>query len=268
MRVISLINGSLSSETTSIYALHYAKRLAYKVSLVYIKEREYSKELDKSFENIKHSADFLEVETELLVFEDLEEFKNFIESKDVDMLFCSSRHNHCILDGSFAQAIVKLDMRVDLAVVKIVKLFRANSVDSLILPIRGSKISIKKFTLFCTFAFAYNARAEIYSIDKISKNNLSKIHSLQIKRNLKELIFNLRHYFRIATLMDFKFNLKHDYTLAEGEQVKSHIAQHGYDLAIVGAHHDKSFFGSHPIDVLFENPMINTIYFIPHKEEL
>lgn len=268
MRVISLINGSLSSETSSIYALHYATRLAYKFSLVYIKEKEYSKDLDKSFENIKHSADFLEVDIELLIFEELAEFKDFIQSKDVDMLFCSSRHNHSIFERSFAQSIVKMDMEVDLAVVKIVKLFRANSVDNIILPIRDAKLSVKKFTLFYTFALAYDAKGEIYSIDKLTKREFAKVDSIQIKNRLKEVVFDLRHYFRIATLLGFKFNLKHDYALGEGEQVKTHIAQHGYDLAIVGAHHEKSFFGSHPIDILFENPMINTIYFIPHKEEL
>jgi len=268
MQVVSLINGSLSSETSSIYALHYAKRQGCKFSLVYIKEKIYSKDLDKSFENIKHSADFLEVDTELLIFENLTEFNDFVKLKDVDMLFCASRHNHSIFDRSFVQSIIKMDMEIDLAVVKVVKLFRANSVDNIILPIRGSKLSIKKFTLFYTFAFAYEAKAEIYSIDKISKRALDKVESIQIKNRLKEIIFNLRHYFRIATLLNFKFNLKHDYTLAEGEKIKTHIAQNRYDLAIVGAHHDRSFFGSHPIDILFETPIINTIYFIAHEEEL
>ncbi len=268
MRVVSLINGSLSSESSSIYALRYAKKLDCKFSLLYIREKIHSKELDKSFENIKRSADYLEVEIELLILEDLKELKSWVKSKDVDMMFCSSRRNHSIFDRSFAQSIVKMDMKVDLAVVKVVKLFRANSVDSVILPIRGSKLSIKKFTLFYAFAFAYESKAEIYSIDKISKRELAKVDALQIKERLKEVIFNLRHYFRIATLMGFKFNLKHDYTLAEGEKIKTHIAQNGYDLMIVGAHYDGSFFGSHPIDAFFENPIMNTIYFIAYEEEL
>jgi hypothetical protein len=268
MRVVSLINGSLSSETSSIYALHYAKKLECKVSLVYVKEKNYSKDLDKSFENIKHSADFLEVDIELLVLENLKEFKGFVKSKDVDMLFCSSRHNHSIFERSFAQTIVKLDLEVDLAIMKIIKLFRANSVDNIILPIRGAKLSVKKFTLFYTFALAYDAKAEIYSIDKLSKSQLNKVDSIKIKNRLKELVFDLRHYFRIAVIMNFKFNLKHDYTLAEGEKIKTHIVENGFDLAIVGAHHNKNFFGAHPIDTLFENPIVNTIYFIAHKEEL
>ena len=268
MRVVSLINGSLSSETSSIYALRYAKKLGCKFSLVYVQEEDYSKDLDKSFQNIKRSADFLEVDIELLVHENLRELKNFIKSKDVDMLFCSSRRDHSIFDRSFAQSVVKMDMEVDLAIVKVVKLFRANSVDSVILPIRNSKLSVKKFTLFYTLALAYDAKAEIYSIDKLSRRALAKVDSARIKSRLREVVFNLRHYFRIAALMKFKFNLKHEYALAEGEKIQTHIAQNGYDLAIVGAHHDTSFFGSHPIDVLFENPMINTIYFLPHKEDL
>ncbi len=266
MRVISLINGSLSSESSSIYALHYAKRLGCKFSLVYIKEKVYSTELEKSFENIKHSADFLQLDIELLVFEDLLEFKDFIQFKDIDMLFCSSKQNHTIFDRSFAQSIIKMEMKVDLAVVKVVKLFRANSIESIILPIRGSKLSVKKFTLFYTFVLAYDAKGEIYSIDKLSKDKLGKIDSMQIKNRLKEVIFNLRHYFRVAILTSSKFNLKHDYAFGEGEQVKTHIAENRYDLAIVGAHHEKKFLKNHPIDILFETPIINTIYFIPYNE--
>ncbi|MBN2782993.1 MAG: hypothetical protein JXQ66_07125, partial [Campylobacterales bacterium] len=73
-------------------------------------------------------------------------------------------------------------------------------------------------------------------------------------------------YFRLSNMIDYKFTLKHHYALAEGANVLSHIAKHNYDLAIVGAHHEKRFFkASHPIDILFEKPIINTIYFIPGK---
>ncbi len=266
MRVISMINGSLSSETTSVYALHYAKKLSYRLSLIYIKEAVYSRDLDQSYAHIKHTAELLEVDTELLLFENLREFKEFVKSRNIDMLFCSSRHNHTIFEKSFAQSVVKMGLSVDIAILKIVKLHRANSVENIILPIRGSKLSVKKFTLFYTFALAYDAKAEIYSIDKLSKTELAKVESSDTTNRLKELIFAFRHYFRIAAAMDFRLQLKHDYTLAEGERVKTHIAQHGYDLAIVGAHHEKSLFGHHPIDILFETPIVNTLYFIPCEE--
>jgi hypothetical protein len=265
MRVISLINGSLISETSSIYALHYAKFLGFNFTLVYINGKDSIKEVNKSVEDLTHIADTLEVESEFLTFDDLDELKEFIETKDVDMLFCSTRHKHSILDKSFVQTIIKKDIKVDLSVVKVVKLGRADSVDNIILPIRDSKLSVKKFTLFSAFSLAYSSKAEIYSVDKVSP---IEFHKGSMKEKLQEVIFNLRHYFRLAKMMDFKFSIKHDCALGEGERVETHIAKHGYDLAIVGAHHDKSFFGQHPIDVLFENPMLNTIYFIPHKDNV
>lgn len=253
------------SETSSIYALHYAKELGLELTLVHIKGQDICKDVKKSSEDLKYLATSLEVDSDFLVFENLDEFKEFVNSKDVDMLFCSTRHNHSILDKSFVQTLIKKDIKVDLSVVKVVKLGRADSIDSIILPIRDSKLSVKKFTLFSAFAKAYSSKSEIYSVDKVSPISLS--HNNE-KEKLQNVIFNLRHYFRISKMMNFKFSVKHDSALGEGERVEAHIARHGYDLAIVGAHHDKSFFGQHPIDILFENPMINTIYFIPHKDNL
>lgn len=268
MRVISLINGTLISQTSSLYAMQYAKKLHYKLDLVYVTENIYPQTLHESIAYLQNTANSLELENEFLTFESLSDFKEYIQIKDVDMLFCSTRHDHSFFDKSFAQKIVKMNMEVDLAIIKVVKLCFDHCVDKIILPIRGSKLSVKKFSLFYTFAMANDAKAEIYSIDQINKRKLSNLSTQDIKDKLKETLFNLRHYFRIAKVTDFKFTLKHDYTLSEGSRVRSHIAQNNYDLAIIGAHHEKSFFTSHPIDILFEKPTINTLYFVPHNEIL
>jgi hypothetical protein len=266
MQVISLINGSLISENSTIYALHYAKFLSYKLTLIHINNgKDDIKEVKKSAEELMNLAKKFEVESEFLMFEKLKELKNFVEIKDVDMMFCSTRNKHNILDKSFVQKIIKKEMMTDLAVVKIVKLGRSDNVENIILPIRDSKMSVRKFTLFSSFVLAYSTKSEIYSIDKVSPMEFKTKNQ---KERLKEVKFNLRHYFRLAKMMNFKFSLKHDFAMVEEDKVKTHIAKNSYDLAIVGAHHDKSFFRKHPIDTLFEKPLINTIYFIPHKDEV
>jgi len=268
MVVISLINGSIISETVAIYALKYAKKLEYKYILAHIQGRDSLEDVLKSVQNITKLSKSNGVESEFIRFETLDDFTEFVAIKDVDMLFCSTRHKHTLFDQSFVKSLLKKNLKADLAVLKVVKIGVAQSVDKVILPIRDSKLSVRKFALFSSFSLIYDAKSEIYSVDKITNRSLAKIDLIVQKKRLKEIIFNLRHYLKLSKLMDFKFSIKHDYALQEGDAVLSHIAKHEYDLAIVGGHHDKSFFGEHPIDILFDKPIINTLYFIPHKDQI
>ena len=78
---------------------------------------------------------------------------------------------------------------------------------------------------------------------------------------------NRKHYFALAKMMHLKFSLKHNFALLADEKVTAHIAKNNYDLTIIGGHHDKSFFGHHPIDILFKTPITNTLFFIPYKDQ-
>ena len=266
MRVISLINGSLISETMTVYALNYAKQLNASVNLVYIKGGDSLKYIMLSVENLKLIADNLGVEIEYSTFDSLLQFKEFVDEKNVDMLFCSTRQQHTIFDKSFVKSLITQNVKADLAVVKVVKLGNVLAIENIIMPIRETKLSVKKFTLFSTFSLAYNAKSEIYSLDEISSKDMYKVTPKIIKARLKDILFGLRHYLKLLRELGVRFAIKHDFALAEGERVKSHIAKHHYDLAIVGAHPEKALFSHHPIDILFENPMINTIYYLPHKD--
>ena len=266
MRVISLINGSLISETMTVYALNYAKQLNASVNLVYIKGGDSLKYIMLSVENLKLIADNLGVEIEYSTFDSLLQFKEFVDEKNVDMLFCSTRQQHTIFDKSFVKSLITQNVKADLAVVKVVKLGNVLAIENIIMPIRETKLSVKKFTLFSTFSLAYNAKSEIYSLDEISSKDMYKVTPKIIKARLKDILFGLRHYLKLLRELGVRFAIKHDFALAEGERVKSHIAKHHYDLAIVGAHPEKALFSHHPIDILFENPMINAIYYLPHKD--
>ena len=264
MRVISLINGSLISETSSIYSFYYAKELGYTPLLVHIKGKDSLDTVQKSVAELEKIGNKLGVKVEFQLFKNLSEFKKFIEKEDIDIVFSSTRHKHSILEKSFIQTLIKKGLETDFAVVKVVKSGVAESVNKIILPIRDSKLSVKKFVLFSVFNLAYKSEGEVYSINKVSpfefKNSLK-----YIKKRTKEIFFNLRHYFRFAKISGFNFSIKADIAIEEGEKVETHIVKHNFNLAIVGAHHSKIFFGKHPIDILFEKPIINTIYFIPYK---
>jgi len=268
MKVISLVNGSLTSHTTAVYALYYAKQLGVNLSFIYIKDKEDIQDVENSIQDIQDLASSFGIENHFLTFDNLEQLKNYIETKDIDMIFCSTRQNRSIYDKSFIAQIIAKNIQVDICVAKIVKVGRAYNIDKIIMPIRDSKLSVKKFTVFSTFSLSYNSKSEIYSIDKISKIDFSKKTVEVIKQRFQEVIFNLRHYLRLGKMMNFKFAIKHDYAFVEGERIQEHIASHSYDLIIMGGHHNKSLFTKHPIDLLFDKPLVNTIYIIPFKDEL
>lgn len=268
MRVVSLINGSLTSQTASIYALHYVKTLELPFSIIHIKNtKDTLDDVNKSYKDIEEKALQFGLEIDLKLFENLLEFKTFINTHDIDMLFCSTKYHHSILDTSFSKSLIQMKLKADIAIVKVLKVYGAEIVENIILPIRDSKLSVKKFTLFSVFAKAYNAKSEIYSVDKISKSDAAWIDKIDKKKKLEEIIFSLRHYLRLAKIMNFKFSIKHDFAFIQGDLVKSHIVKQNHDLIIIGAHHKNTFFGSHPTDILFKDPIVNSIYFIPYKDE-
>ena len=267
MVVISLINGSIISEISAIYAAKYAHALGYSFELLHIRGEDSQEELLQSVEKIKKFAKSYALECSFEVLQSVSELQSRVRKRDVDMIFSSTRHRHSIKESSFVKLLIKEKLCVDLAVVKVVKIGVAQNIDKIIMPIRASGLSVKKFTLFSTFASMFEAKSEIYSIDKISKFAAVKIDAQKKRERIKEVIFELRHYLRLIKLFGFHFALKHDYAIEESDVVQTHIAKGEYDLAIIGTHNKKSFLSSHPIDTLFENPTLNTIYFIPYGDE-
>jgi len=267
MRVISFINGSLISENASLYALRYATQMKLKIDFIHVEGKDSLSEVQKSAKKLISLADSFNLENRFLLFDSFDAAKEYLMCRELDVIFCASRHNHSFFDKSFAQTLLKANIKTDLAIVKILKLSMQESVDKLIMPIRDSKLSVRKFSFYSAFTLAYNAEAEIYSLDKFSKTQMANLSIAHEKKRLQEIIFNLKHYIALARMMHIKFSIKHNFALLEDEKVTVHIVKNNYDLAIIGGHHDKTFFGHHPIDILFETPVINTIFFIPYKDQ-
>jgi len=268
MRVVSLINGSLLSEKAALYAVYYAKQLKLNLTFIHIESNDSMKKVIQSVENLELQAQKQGVKTEFITLKSLSKLKKFVENKGIDIIFCSTRQNHSILDKSFVKKLISEKIKADLAIIKIVQIAKVENINSILLPIRETRLSVKKFALMEVFAKVYNAKVEIYSLDKISAKKLSNITSKDIKQKLQEVLFKLRHYIKMFHINNISFAIKHDFSLSQGDRVKEHIAKHNYDLAIIGAHKDDNsiFNKKHPIDILFKIPLINTLYFIPHKD--
>ncbi|MBN2782704.1 MAG: hypothetical protein JXQ66_05640, partial [Campylobacterales bacterium] len=182
MRVVSLINDMMVSESSSFYALHYAKELGIKLSLVHVSETNQYEMVKKTYRNIKKIAIKLGVEIDLLIFDNLLKFKEFVKVENIDIIFCSTKYKHTILDRSFAKTILRMGLQVDLAIVKVVKLGVAQNVEKIIMPIRGHHLSVNKFTFFTTLIKGYKANSEIFSIDKITKSEMASLDAKKIKQ--------------------------------------------------------------------------------------
>ena len=69
MRVVGLINGSLISETASVYAMRYAKMLGAKFDLVHVRGKDSFNDVKNSVEDLNALASSLNIESEFLTFE-------------------------------------------------------------------------------------------------------------------------------------------------------------------------------------------------------
>jgi hypothetical protein len=265
MKIAAFINGSLISENSCIYALFYAKRMKAKVLAFFVKEKKFDEEsVKESFNLLNKLAKKLDVEMKLLVLKSFSDISSSVKKHKIELIFTSTKAYHSVFESSFSKSLLNEDLKCDIAIVKILKLGIAKGVEKIILPIREDRVSVKKFVFFATLSSSYNAHTQIYCVDKVTKRELADDDKKN--RKIKNILFNLKHYIYLSKLINLDLTVKHTYaTIEEANIVNTHIARKNFDLVIVGGDR-KSFFRKHPIDILFEKPITNTIYFVPWRE--
>ena len=90
MKVIAAINGTIISENSALYALHYAKELEFTLVLLHVKNRKDSiEDVHKSFLRIEKAAQSINVEIEKVILEGSigKSIKSYISETHVDTLF-------------------------------------------------------------------------------------------------------------------------------------------------------------------------------------
>ena len=137
------------------------------------------------------------------------------------------------------------------------------------MPIKSSRVSIKKFTFFASMVRAYQARSEIYSVTVVNRWKWHNIDISATKERLEKINSKLFHYIKLFKLLNLHLRIKHAFTQNEAEQVLHHLSHHNFDLMVIGGKRLSTFsrfLGEKPIEKILRNSPINTIAFYPKKE--
>lgn len=272
MKVIAAINGTITAESMAFYAIRYAKVQDQTLILVHIKnENDDVAYVHKSMERINTIALSYNVKTENVFLNGApaNTLKNYVIHNNIDIIFCSTRKQNKLFSNTFTQSLTKMNLGVDIAVVRIVSINNIMESNNLLLSIKEDKLSVKKFTFFSTFASAYKANTEIYSVTRMTRLQLSMVDIRRAREKLSLINYNLRHYLQLSKFMPFKIHIKHDFTNNEEKSILSHIAKSNTDLVVIGAKRlsVKSFFKKEmPIEMLLRESSVNIIAYYPKDD--
>lgn len=271
MRVIAAINGSITAESMAFYALKYAQVQNLTLVLLHVENKKDDlDDVHASMQRIATISESQNIKTErvLLSGSIQKSVKLFLSNGFTDTIFCSTRKNKNLLSNSFSLLLTKMNLNVDIAIVRIVKISSIMDLSSVMLSIKEDRLSVEKFTFFSTIALAFKAEGEIYSVSSMSIRELSMVDMHKAREKLGIINHNLRHYLKLANIMNFPLNIKHDFTNSESKSIFTHIVKSNAQLVVIGAKRLSitSFLNKEmPIEKLMREASVNTIAYYPKE---
>ena len=272
MKVIAAINGTITAQSMAFYAIKYAQAQNLTLVLLHIENaKDDLSDVEASMDVLTALALSQNVETERAILKGSVKsaMKLFLSNIFVDIIFCSTRKNKNFISNTFSELLTKMDLNLDIAIVRIVKISNIMDVNTMSLSIKEDRLSVKKFTFFSTLLSAYNANGEIYSVTSMSKSELSRVDIHSARERLSLIDYNLRHYIKLSHLMEFPLTIKHDFTHNEAKSIFTHIIKSNSQLVVIGARRLslKSFFTKEmPIEKLMNEASVNTIAYYPQED--
>ena len=272
MKIIAAINGTITAETMAFYALKYAQIQNKTLVLLHVEnEKDNIEDVESSMDRLSTIAISHDVEVEKVILNGsiAKSMEDYISKAFVDIIFCSTRKENKFIIDSFSDILTKMNLGIDIAVARIVKISHIMDVKNMMLSIKDDKLSVKKFTFFATLASSYEADTEIYSVSNMSKSKLSNLDIHEAREKLGVINYNLRHYLNLSHLMPFSIHIKHNFAQKEEKSILSHIAKSNIDLVVIGAKRlsVSSFFSNDiPIETLMKEASINTIAYYPKED--
>jgi len=272
MKVIAAINGTITSESMAFYALRYAKVQNFTLLLLHVENiKDDLDEVKASIERITTVAlsEDIQVQHIILKKSSKKEIKNFLSSANVDTIFCSTRKHKKFITDSFSKVLKNMNLKIDVAVVRIVNIMDIKNIKNIVLCIKEDKLSVKKFTFFATLALSYKADGEIYSVTRMSKYRQAIVSLHEARQRLEVINYNLRHYMKLVNFMPFSIHIKHSFADSEEKSILTHIAKSDVQLAVIGAKRlsIKSIFSKEmPIEKLMREASVNTIAYYPKDD--
>jgi len=269
MNVIAAINGQVTSEVAALYGLHFARIQGWPLVLLHVVNPKDSLEaVEKSMANIEKTAAGYGMDCERVMLEGIaaDAVMEYLVKNRSEILFCSTRYRQRkkFFNLSFSEKLAAMALPVDLAEVRVVHVHSTLSTERIVMPIKGDRMSVEKFTFFAAMARAYNASGEIYSITVTSRKKRAGLDLGDTRRILQKIDDRLSHYEQLARFMDVPLRFKHAIALNEIDQVLHHLSHNDFHLMIIGGAR-LSDYGSlarlKPIERLQRSTPVNTIAF-------
>jgi len=140
MDVIAAINGQVTAEVSALYGLHYARLYDYPVILLHVVNPDDSLEaVEKSMGNVEEVAREYGVLTERVILEGnpAETVKRYLHENKAEIIFCSTRYRlrKKRFNLSFSERLTRMELPVDVAVVRVVHVYSTMSTEKIVLPI-------------------------------------------------------------------------------------------------------------------------------------
>lgn len=271
MKVIAALNGTITSESMALYALRYAKGQDLPLLLFHSQnEKDDLDDVRASMDRISTLALSQEVQTETVILESASHntVKTFLSGIDADVIFCCTRKHKSPIVGSFSEALTKMDLNADIAIVRIVNISAIVDIEKIILSIKEDRLSVKKFAFFASMASVYQAEGEIYTVSVMSRMALAAVDIHKARLRIGEINYNLRHYMKLSHFMPFTLHIEHGFTENETQSVLTHIAKSTAQLVIIGARRlsfTSVFNREMPIEKLMREASVNTIAYYPKE---
>ena len=272
MKVIAAINGTITAESMAFYALKYAQVQNLTLVLLHIENlKDDMSDVELSMDRITTIAMSQNIQTERVILKGSAKWaiKNYLTNIFADIIFCSTRKDKNFIRDSFSLLLTQMNLNVDIAIVRVVKMSNIRDINRVMLSIREDKLSVKKFTFFSSIVSAYKADGEIYSVSSMSRTELSRVDMREARERLSVINYNLRHYIKLSHIMKYPLNIKHDFTNNEAKSIFTHIVKSNVELVIIGAKRLSltSFFKKEmPIERLMRDASINTIAYYPKED--
>jgi nucleotide-binding universal stress UspA family protein len=267
MKVVAAVNGRITSEIAAFYALRYASLHGFPLILLHVQNpKDCLDDVEQSMVVIEEAAwrDNVTTERILLTGNPLTTIRRYLSENRIDTLFCSTSRHRNFFQRSLREQLICQPLPADLAVVQVVRLDAAHTVRNIVLAIEEDRLSVKKFAHLASFAKAYGAATEVYSVTRVDSKKLVELDIHLTRTLLRKINDRLSHYVKLARFMDITFRIKHAVARNEIDQVLHHLSHHDFQLMIVGGRRQSGLsrlFRSKPIDRLLRTTPINTIAF-------
>jgi len=255
MRVVSMINGSLLSETASFYAISYAKSVGLPYSALFVDNGKESNERVQASVKVLHDlCEAQDVEFEFVRLEGdvVEQLQHFCQLYAVDTLFCATRQNSKL--RSFSEHIVHSKIETDIAVVKVKNVARVRGAKRFML-ISKEQINPHAFVLWLGLLKVNDGYGRIYLA---SEKGFAKAST---KSGLKYIAAPYVQLASLSGVSSDNIEVVNAITPMTPDDLMRYVVEHNIDLMMIRS----GVYSAAQLNQIGDHSSVNSIAFYPWR---